>query len=183
MGASVSAPRQSNSTYAQTVIWSIYETIWTKHPHSKILCYKICPQEPTSFALLHVIFPGYVLIYATPMSTSTVVRNHGHREHSVTASIASPLCRQLSDASSFINIGSSALTAVDYLIIFKVFYLILLTLFDWIQPTVFDWVWLSFSPIRFNSNLTHFSPDSSHIIWVLFGKDSESPILTRVSSK
>ena len=36
MGASVHEPRQRNSSYGQTVIWSIYKTRWPKHPHYPI---------------------------------------------------------------------------------------------------------------------------------------------------
>ena len=45
-GASVHVPRQSNSTYAQTVRWTIYKTRRPEHPHLPIRWYKRRPQGP-----------------------------------------------------------------------------------------------------------------------------------------
>ena len=44
MGESAHGPRQRNITYIQTVIWSIYDTRCTKHPHSQIFWYQQLPQ-------------------------------------------------------------------------------------------------------------------------------------------
>ena len=50
---SVYAPIHSNSSYRQTIRWSIYETRGTKHPHSPILRYEQRPPGTRSPASLH----------------------------------------------------------------------------------------------------------------------------------
>ena len=113
-------------------------------------------------APLHGILYWCGLIYATHTSTPSVPWRHNHHKHSYDASISIPLCRQLYNASTIVNIGSFNLDNVAYLIIFTVFYLIWLTLFDciWITfLTGFDLVflfdstqcWCIFS-IRFTSS-------------------------------
>ena len=47
-GESVHAPRQRNSTYIQMFRRYIYETKWTKHPHSPIHLYQQRLQGPDS---------------------------------------------------------------------------------------------------------------------------------------
>ena len=83
---------------------------------------------------IYGILPGYSILYATqtssPTSTSAVCQRHNHCEHSVDVSISHPLCCQVSDTRTFINIYISALTAVSELILFMVFDLIQLALFD-----------------------------------------------------
>ena len=127
---------------------------------------------------LHGILPRNNQIYATSTSmVSTLLRGHNHREHSAAASRARQFSNQVSDARSIIGIGSSALTEVSDLIKLTVSDLIWLTvpdliwltysdliwliISDLIWLTVFDSIWLNFSPIWFDSYLTH-----SFYIWV-----------------
>ena len=79
---------------------------------------------------------------------STVCWRRDKKKHSINASIARPLCRQLPDASAIINIGISVLDAVADLILF--------TVFGWVWLMVFDWIWLIFYPIELKFN-TFFS--------------------------
>ena len=67
-GASVRAPRQSNSTYKQTVRRSIYDTRLPEHPHSLIRQYKRCLQVPPSRPRYMESCPDTALLYATAMT-------------------------------------------------------------------------------------------------------------------
>ena len=55
-GASLHAPRHRNSVYVNMVIPPMYETRWTKKPHTPIHRYKRLPKGPTSR-------PRYRLLY------------------------------------------------------------------------------------------------------------------------
>ena len=112
------------------------------------------PPVTSSSAPLHGILTGNSLIYVMPTSTtiftSTIRQRRNDHEHFISVSISHPLCHQVSDASTIINIGSYTLVVVSDLIIFTVFDLIQLVLFDWIQLTISDWILLSFP--QFDSN-------------------------------
>ena len=72
-GVSIHAPRQGNSTYIQTVRWSIYDTIRPEHPHSPICCYKQRAQGPPSWPRYMESCPDTALIYATATSTTPFI--------------------------------------------------------------------------------------------------------------
>ena len=64
------APKQSNSLYGRTLISSIYNIRWPKHPHSPIRWYKQVPQVLTSRPCYMVSWLDTARIYTA--STSTI---------------------------------------------------------------------------------------------------------------
>ena len=176
MGVSVHVPRQRNITYGQTLIWSIYNTRWPKHPHLPILWYKWLPHGPALWTHYMESWIGTDWTYTTSTSMSTVL------EFPLTSWFPWSLrCRvkshQVSDASAIIGIGSSALATISDLTQFHLPCLIwfdslfptwfdvrFLIWFDlwfliWYDSIIFNWIWLMFKVSIF---------DSSHIIQVPF---------------
>ena len=108
MGSSVHAPIKRNSTYIQTVRWSIYNTRWPKHPHSPIHLYIRRPQGPNPLAPLHGILTNTAHSRSISMSQFTFpcgVKIYSNSDNSTAASTARPLPRQLSALGPVIGIG------------------------------------------------------------------------------
>ena len=74
MRSSLHAPRQRNSTYRQTVIKSIYNTIWPEHPNSTI-CWSTnnSPRYLLFITPLHVIYDTYTHTYI-PLASLPMAR-------------------------------------------------------------------------------------------------------------
>ena len=133
-GASVHAPRQSNSAYIQTVRRYINQTRRPEHPHSPTLRYKQRPQVPPFSDLLHGILPGngptirygYVHVYRYVYNPVHLHRRYSHHEHCTAASRDHKMSHHLSDASPSL--------ASEFLLV---------TVFDWIIITILDLIRLN----------------------------------------
>ena len=113
-GSSFHAPRQRNSTYAQTVRRSIYKTIPPEHPHSPICRYEQRP--PGTPFTDRYIESCPTLRYAYVYGPAFLCRHHNRREHYTAASRALPSSHHVSYASAIISICSSVLVALFDLI-------------------------------------------------------------------
>ena len=76
MRVSIHAPRQRNISYGNTIRRSIYETRWTKYPHSQIRRYKQQPEGPTHQPLHIKSCPDMAQICAKSTSTSILPAPH-----------------------------------------------------------------------------------------------------------
>ena len=94
-GASVHAPRQSNSRYVQTVRQYIYKTRGPEHPYSPIRQCKQRPQGTSSWPRCMESFPETALLYAAATSTSTSTVCRDPCEQCTAAPISHPLLHQI----------------------------------------------------------------------------------------
>ena len=129
-GASVRAPRQSNSTYIQTVRRSIYDTRLPEHPHSLIRQYKRCLQVPPSRPRYMESCPDTALLYTTATYTVTSTTLCISADITITAS-TTPLCQEPAHLRiSYPMLVPSSASEVSLVTVFN---LISLTIFDFIR--------------------------------------------------
>ena len=116
--ASVHTPRQRNIPYGKTVRRSIYKTRLPEHHHFLILPYTRLPWYPIHIPLTwntDQTQPGSMLCLLIHLWSRNLLRRHNRRKHSAAASRSPPYMHQVSNYSSVIGIGISALATVSYL--------------------------------------------------------------------